>query len=133
MDAAKPRTNVSQAFADNFKVVQERWLMADDQFKTGFLFFGPVAANQLKSMFYLLPASRVIAKVVEDKTTRHQDFIDALDAFRLKCTHYAAARQKPLVQGQPFPLVPDYIALDNEYDALVKQFYLMMFEMGFSP
>ena len=133
MEAPKPRTNVSQAFAENFKVVQEKWLLSDDQFKMGFLFFGSVAANQLKSMFYLLPASRVIAKDIEEKTERHQKFVDALDAFRLKCAQYAQARRATLTPTLQLPLVPEYVELDNEYDALVRQFYIMMFEFGFSP
>jgi hypothetical protein len=129
----RPRTNVSQAFADNFKVVQEKWLQSDDLFKSGMLFYGSVAANQIKNMHYLLPASRVIADDIANKTDKHQEFIDALDAFRLKCSQYAMARQVKLLPQSQFPLVPDYITLDNEYDALVRQFYLMMFEKGFSP
>ena len=139
MQPEKPRTNVSQAFADNFKVVQERWLVADDQFKAGYIFYGNVAANLIKSMFYLLPASRIIAKDENEKTSRHQAFIDALDGFRLEVGKYArthndlSGRTGGMSPTNQFPLVPEYMELDNKYDALVRQFYLMMFETGFSP
>lgn len=132
---AKSRINVSQAFHDNFKAVQERWLQADDYFKSGRLFYGLVAANQIKNMYYLLPASRVIADDMEKKGTRHQTFIDELDSFRLEIYRYAKTHgaQKDLTPEMQFGLVEDFLQLDSQYDSLVKKFYLQMFEFGFSP
>lgn len=132
MQMDKPRVNVSQAFGDNFKIIQERWLQSDDNFKAGILFYGQVAANQLKNMYYLCPASRVIAKDEMEKTSKHQDFINSLDDFRVKVFQYAKKKNKDLSPSVAFPLVPDYVELDNEYDGLVRQFYLMMYKAGFS-
>lgn len=130
----KPRTNVSQHLADNFKVEQERFLQAQMQFKSGYLFFGTVAVSLLTSMFYILPAGRIIAKDEQEKTGKATEFVDKMDSFRFEV--YQFARRKGvdnLTSAQCFPLTNDYIALDNKYDALVRQFYLIMYETGFSP
>ena len=134
MQPDRPRTNVSQHLADNFKLEQERFLQAQMQFKSGYLFFGTVAASLLTSMFYILPAGRIIAKDAEEKTSKAQDFVDAMDSFRLEA--YQFARKKGidnLTANHVLPLTADYIELDNKYDALVRKFYLILFETGFSP
>ena len=130
MDTERPRTNVSQAFMDNFKVEQERFLAAQAQFKAGYLFQGIVAASFITSMFYLLPASRYIVKN-EDEAKK---YVDDLDAFRLEAFRFA--RIKGVSNPTPnlqLPLTEDYMRLDDKLDALVRKFYKIMFETGFSP
>lgn len=130
----KPRTNVSQHLADNFKLEQERFLQAQMQFKSGYLFFGTVAASLLTSMFYILPAGRIIAKDEAEKTTKAQDFVNSMDSFRLEAYLFGRKRGiDNLLPTSVFPLTKEYIELDNKYDALVRKFYLIMFETGFSP
>jgi hypothetical protein len=130
----RPRTNVSQHLADNFKEEQQRFLAAQAQFKAGYLFSGNIAASLITSMFYILPAGRIIAKDDEEKTTKAQDFVDKMDSFRLEAYQYARKKGiDNLMPSQQFPLTQDYLELDNKYDALVRQFYLIMFETGFSP
>lgn len=134
MEATKPRTNVSQALAENFKLEQERFLQAQAQFKSGFLFYGTVAASLITSMFYILPAGRMVAKDEEEKTNECKDFVDALDSFRLRAYQYGRKKGiDNLTADRQFPLTPDYLELDNEYDALVRKFYLIMYKTGFSP
>jgi hypothetical protein len=134
MPIDKPRTNVSQHLADNFKEEQQRFLASQMQFKSGYLFFGTVATGLLTSMFYILPAGRIIAKDKEEGTKIATDFVDRMDAFRLEA--YQFGRRKgidSLTASHVFPLTPDYMELDNQFDALVRQFYLIMYETGFSP
>lgn len=134
MDPERPRTNVSQHLADNFKIEQERFLQAQSQFKAGYLFYGNVAVALITSMFYILPAGRIIAKDAKEKTSKAENFVNRMDAFRLEAYQYGKRKGVDnLLPTQQFPLTPDYIELDNKYDALVREFYLIMFETGFSP
>ena len=130
----RPRTNVSLHLADNFKLEQERFLSAQMQFKSGRLFFGSVAASLLTSMFYILPAGRIIAKDKEEKTNKASEFVDALDAFRIEVYKFARIRGVDTLSEitQPFPITKEYIELDNKFDAMVRKFYMIMFETGFS-
>ena len=132
MQPDKPRVNVSQALAENFKLEQERFLQAQMLFKSGKVFYGTIAASLITSMFYILPAARMVAKDEEKKTKECEEFVNALDKFRLEVFRYAA-RKRIVDQEHIFPLTPDYIELDNKYDALVRRFYLIMYETGFSP
>jgi hypothetical protein len=130
----RPRTNVSQHLADNFKLEQERFLQAQASFKAGYLFYGPVAVSLLTSMFYILPAGRIIAKDAEEKTGKAKEFVDLMDSFRLEA--YQFGKRKGIDNLLPtiqLPLTQDFIELDNKYDALVREFYLIMFMTGFSP
>lgn len=130
----RPRTNVAQGNAENFKVEQERFLLAQMQFKSGVLFYGIVAAGLLTSMFYILPAGRQFSKDRQTGTDIGQGFVDACDAFRLEVFKYGRKKGiDSLTMEQQFPLNADYAELDNQYDALVRQFYLIMYETGFSP
>jgi hypothetical protein len=130
----RPRTNVSQHLADNFKVEQERFLQAQAQFKAGYLFYGNIAVALVTSMFYILPAGRIIAQDEESKTHEAEEFVNAMDDFRLEAYQYAKRKGVDnLLPTQQFPLTQDYIELDNKYDALVRKFYLIMYRSGFSP
>ena len=134
MQPDRPRTNVSQHLADNFKLEQERFLQAQAQFKAGSLFFGSIAASLLTSMFYILPAGRIIAKDKEEQTNKASEFVDALDAFQLEVYRFARLRGVDnLSEATPrFSITKEYIELDNKFDAMVRAFYLIMFETGFT-
>lgn len=88
----------------------------------------------LTSMFYILPAGRIIAKDEEEKTKKAEEFINKMDSFRLEAYQYGRRKGVDnLTQAHVFPLTEEYIELDNKYDALVREFYLIMYMTGFSP
>ena len=122
--------NVGQTLSDNFKEEQLKFLDAQLKFKMGNLFYGQIAASLLTSMFYILPAGRLISQDEE----KAQVFVDALDNFRMELYSYASARGENDLNPEKFyPLNESFMAIDNKFDALVRQFYKIMYEVGFSP
>jgi hypothetical protein len=126
----KPRTNLAEALGRNFEQEQARFLQAQMNFKSGYVFHGTVAASLLTSMFYLIPAARYIAKD-EPKATL---FVDSLDSFRQDIITFGKLKGVDnLTPEKKFDLNDDYMELDNRFDKLVREFYKIMYETGFSP
>ena len=126
----RARMNVGQALSDNFKEEQLKFLDAQLKFKMGNLFYGQIAASLLTSMFYILPAGRLIAQDEE----KAQIFVNSLDNFRMELYSYASARgENDLNHEKFYPLNDSFMEIDNKFDALVRQFYKIMYEVGFSP
>lgn len=126
---SRPIKNIGQALSENFKEEMTKFLEAQLRFKSGNIFYGQVAVSILTSMFYLLPAGRLIAKDEE----RAKEFVNSMDALRVELQQYALARDNSITEEKFYPLNESYMELDNKFDALVRNFYKIMFEVGFSP
>lgn len=126
----KRRVGIGGALSENFKEEQQKFLDAQLRFKSGNIFYGQIAASLLTSMFYILPAGRLIAQ----NEKKAEEFVDSLDKFRYSLQQYVLARGETELNPEKFfPLNESYMHLDNEFDGLVRQFYKIMFEVGFSP
>lgn len=129
MDKDRPRTNIAVVLAENFKEEQKRFLDAQLKFKSGFVFYGLIAAGLLTSMYYILPAARHASK----DEVASKKFVDDLDLFRGDIYTFVKRKGDDEVMEKPYPLTPEYRILDDKFDAQVRQFYKIMYETGFSP
>lgn len=96
-------------------------------FKTGFAEHGVLALNYLTQMYYILPAGRHI-KLNE---TKSEEFVDSIDTLRKYLIVYM--KRKGEVKDKNYIEFADYAELDNRFDKLVRAYYKILFEVGFSP
>lgn len=126
----KPRTNIGQSLIENFSLEQQRFMEAQLKFKSGFLAYGVVAANLLTSMYYILPAARHIAKGEEAS----EKFVNELDEFRRACLQYSKRKGYDNIRDNDnYFNEKDFIEVDNRFDRIIRKFYKIMFDTGFSP
>jgi hypothetical protein len=125
----KPLQMIKTTSQDIEAYQQRRTLFLDCHinFKSGFAEQGILALNYLQQMYYILPAGRHIKL---DDGTKSEVFINTLDAMRLDILQYVKRKD---ASKKNFLEFQDYQELDNKMDALVRSFFKILFEVGFTP
>ena len=112
----------------DYQVERRKFLEAQLVFKAGEKpEAGALAISILLSMFYILPASRYFASEPE----KAQAFVDECDGLRGEIFRYKNTKSPP--QSGNYYSYPEFLELDNKYDALVRKFYHILMLTGFSP
>lgn len=127
MEVVRPLIKTTSQDVEAYQIRRDRFLDAQILFKTGFAESGILALNYLQQMFYILPAGRYI----KENKEKAQAFVDRIDDMRIEIMQYI--KRKEAKADKNYLEFNDYKLLDNKFDAVVLEFYTILFEVGFTP
>ena len=122
-----PQVKTTSQDVEAYQMRRNGFLDTQLMFKSGSAEHGIVALNFLTQMYYILPAGRHI-KLDEKKS---EEFVNSIDELRNFIVTYI--KRKGEVKTKNYIEFADYKDLDNRFDKLVREYYKILFEVGFTP
>lgn len=128
---AIPKLNTLEKDIEDFQKERQKFLEDQERFKAGYVTFGIVALNHLASMYYILLASYHYP-LKEKSTISPSKYLAAIQALKQKIAQFVKANQDaPTDQiGVNLYQHPKFKDIENEFDAVVQDFYIIKSECG---
>ena len=127
----RPRLNTLEKDIEDFQAERKKFLDAQDKFRAGYATYGIVALNNLMSMYHILLASYHYIK--PSPKMKPEEFQAEVKKAKSNIAHFVKVNQDDMPGdgiGVNFFKHQGFIAIENEYEKIVEDFYKIKADCG---